>query len=274
MKVGVDSNQLEELQYLLKMLVSKDLPNTEKAMADGAAIVRDTWKEFALGGPLPGITEPLKRPNRAYADSIRLIQTGPFSYEIFSESKIAEQIENGTKELDMKTTHPYGPRSRVSDEGFPYLIVPMLWGTEEGTARVGPRNIVPKSLLKMMRDKDKFRASKVKSETIQSPNYAGKMVDRHTYKWGSRVKGSEVQGTAEQQSLTNGMVRFEVGKKGRRYGSYLTFRVISAKQLVTKPYSWIRPATPPRHVVQAVAENTKDYIEEMVENAIKGDLGK
>jgi hypothetical protein len=71
-----------------------------------------TWKERTCG------VAPLKKGSVEYAKSIRAQATSRFGHEIYSEAKIADQIENGAKELDMKTTHPFGPRSRVAKRLF------------------------------------------------------------------------------------------------------------------------------------------------------------
>ena len=245
------------------------MPKTAAALEAGAKHIQGVWVDFANGGPLPGVTEPLKRPNGGYARSIKTKQTGRFEHEIFSEAKIADWIENGTEQLDMKITHTKGPRSRVSKEGVPYLIVPFQWGTKEGTARAGPKNIVPKNLLSLMRSK-RFKQSSVKNETYQSPNKRGDLVDRYTYSWGDRVKGSDFAGTVEQKSFANGMVRFEQGESGgKRYGGYFTFRIISAN---SPKNSWIKPATPARHVTRAVAGVTQESVNAMVDAALLEDM--
>jgi hypothetical protein len=269
MKISLNNPQLEELQYQLKLLEKGNFPNTEAAFTTGAKIIQKTWRDYALGGPLSGVS-PLKNGSGSYARSIKTKKTGVFDHEIYSEAEIADWIENGTKELDMKSTHPYGPRSRISKDGVHYLIIPFQWGTKEGTKRVGPKNIVPKSLLTLMRSK-RFKKSSVKNETYQSPNARGNMVDRWTYTWGDRARGSDFTGTIEQKIFADGMVRFEQGAKGgKRYGGYFTFRIISENSPAN---SWKRKGTPARHVTRAVAQETQEVINTMVEGSITEDLG-
>jgi hypothetical protein len=274
--VGTNNPRLEELQFLLAKMGQRagTLPRTAAALNAGAELIQDTWQKYATGEtPMPGL-----KPSGSYAKSIRTKPLGEFEHEIFSEAKIAERIENGTEELDMKKTHPYGPRSRVSKKGIPYLIVPFQWGTKEGTKRVGAKNIIPKQLLNMMLSK-KFKKSTVKSDSQspnapRSPNARGEMVARNTYTWGDRTRGSDFSGTIEQKRFTNGMVRFEQGTaadspQGKRYGGYFTFRVISANSPAN---SWIKPATPALHVAEIVAKETRKDVEAMVDAAIKEDF--
>ena len=271
MKVGTNNSHLEELQYYLAKMGTQTrvLPYTADAMKHGAERIRDKWRGFAEGGQLDGV-KPLKNGSRRYTESIQTNQTGPFEHEIYSDAEIADWIENGTKELDMKTTHPYGPRSRVSKKGVPYLIVPFQWGTEEGTIRSGPRNIVPKDLVSLMLNKKKFKQSKTvvsaDKSTHTKPNAAGVEVGRAKYQWGGRLN--------KDLGDMAGMVRFEQGSATdnpdrRRYGGYFTFRIISAK---SPKNSWIKPATPARHVTQALVRDTQEYITKLVELSIAEDL--
>jgi hypothetical protein len=277
MEIATDNPYLAELQFQLAKLGQGSLPSTAGAMEAGAGIIRDTWKDFAKGGSLPGISESLKRPNGGYARSIRVEKIAPFQFEIYSEAKIAEMIENGTKEHDMKTTHPFGPRSRVSKEGFPYLIVGFRWGTppKNGETRVGFKNIMPSSIYNIIKNKKKFRQTKVLNTMHNEANYSGQQVERHEYSgadgkggWGDYLKpGADDEMTPNMEGMSS-----MVGQDGKAAG-YFTFRVISAKQLVTRPFSWIKPAMPARPVTRAVAKNTEQAIGAMVDAAIMEDLG-
>jgi hypothetical protein len=273
-EVSLNNSRLEELLFLIRKLEG-GLPNTEEAMAAGAAKIQSAWQNYALGKKrLPGVAA-LKKPSGKYAESIRTEQTGAFKHEIFSEAEIADRIENGAEELDMKKTHPFGPRSRVSNKGIPYLIIPFRWGTpgDKKNQRVGFGNNVMTAGAYYQISKKPFGASRVTASADQSdyktPNAKGDMVGRAQYRdkngkstWGSRLRGSDFSGTVEQKTRMDGMVRFENGfdkngKIGKRYGGYLTFRVISAK---SPAGSWIKPAEPAYHVTRGVKEYTEDEV--------------
>jgi hypothetical protein len=279
-KIAENNPHLEELQYLLASASAGVLPGTARAMEKAAGFIQGTWREFALGRKeLSGVV-PLKNGSIKYAQSIRTEAIGQFSHEIYSEAKIADWIENGTEELDMKTTHPFGPRSRVSKKGVPYLIIPFRWGTpgSKKNPRVGfGNNVITagtyRQLLKRSFDASRVTVSPANSTTM-TPNARGEMVGRVQYEWGSRLRGGDFAGTIEQKTRMAGMVRFENGydkngKISKRYGGYFTFRVISAN---SPKNSWIKPATPPRHVTRAVMNETRETIEQMVDEAIEGDI--
>jgi hypothetical protein len=246
------------------------LPKTAGAIDKLAAAIQEQWMGYAGGADnIPGVT-PLEHPKGGYAKSIKIDNTkGWYEREIYSEAKAAGFIENGTKEIDMKDTHTKGPKSRIvkngPNKGKPYLIVPFQWGTTSSA-----RNIVPASIQRLMLSAE-FKASKV-TGTKPEPeiNYRGEMIDRWSYDWGDRIKREDVSGTERQKNRINGLVRFEEGEYyGKRYGGYLTFRIIPSWGVK----GWIKPATPAKNVTRRLSELWQERAGAFVENAVRGDLG-
>jgi hypothetical protein len=260
---------------LLRQLVEK-MPgaglNKDRAPATVAAFknakdtIRGYWAGWAMGGKLDGINN-IKSPSPNLAASIKTKDLAPFNAEIYSESPHAERIQKGTPRLDMKTTHPYGPKSRVSKEGIPYLIVPFRWGTpnDKAGARAHFANFIPVPMFnvikKMETSKRLAKYDKKKNiiggQTHFEANYTGDAIERSDYAWGGRHT---------DEGNMNGMVRMS-GK-----GGYFTFRVISAAQLVTRPYSWIRKAVEPVDVIGALERTARPTIERLIEEGMKADL--
>jgi hypothetical protein len=281
MNIAMDNDILQQLQMALVRFGAKSMPSTAATMRIGAHDIAERWRGFASGGSLKGV-KPLVRPNRSYALGVKVQRLGPFEYEIFNESKTAQQIEEGTPELDMKTTHPYGQKSRVAqsgpNKGVPYLIVPFRWGTPgtKRNPRVGFRNVMPQVVYNIVKNKMKFRQTKTtvpadKSD-FMTPNASGEMVGRAQY---SDVTGKKAWGDTLSAdmggSVTNNMVGMSsmVGQNGRAAG-YLTFRVISAASPLG---SWIKPKVEPRHVVSALADDSRDMMNTLIEEAVREDLG-
>jgi hypothetical protein len=220
-----------------------------------------------MGDTITGIPS-IRRPNGKLAQSIGIKSNGPFDAEIYTESPYARRIRDGTPELDMKTTHPFGRKSRVSEEGIPYLIVPFRWGTpnKEGEARAHFGNFIPVPMFNQIK---KMKTSKrlaeydkegniTGGETHLEANYSGEDIERSDYAWGGRYKG---------EGNMNGMVRMAGG------GGYFTFRVISALQLVTSPFSWIRKAVPPIDVVSALEQKVRPVVEDVIQAGLEADVG-
>ena len=274
MNIAADNSALAELQFLLARMGAQSgvLPATAAAMNAGAHLIQEKWRGFAMGGDLQGV-ERLNSPSAGYARSIKVRRLRPFQYEIYSESRIAERVENGTPDLDMKTTHPFGPRSRVSEDGVPYLIIPIRWGTPN---TVGFKNIMPESVYGIVR---KFKKMKTKvsadDSQVKTPTARGahsiiaaretvyNQVGRAQYNTGfGRLNGAEF-GDME------GMVRTHESTGKNRAGGYFTFRVISAN---SPAGSWIRRGEAARPITRALAGYSNRFIEEMVDSAIKEDL--
>lgn len=273
--ISVDNDVLQQFQAALARSGSGGFPGVSAALEDSAEGVRKMWQGFARGGNLEGI-ESLKRPRGGYARSIKTRNYGPFNYEVYSDAKVAEWIENGTEELDMKTKHPFGPRSRKAqtgkNKGYPYLIVPFRWGTPR---TVGFRNIMPREVYNIVKNKVKFRQTKTTvsadKSSVMTPNASGEMVGRAQYSdvtesksWGDRLTADMGEGVTDNMV---GMSRM-VGKNGKAAG-YLTFRIISAAPGAS---GWIKPAMKPRPVTQTVANLSRNGINDAVEAAIMGDL--
>jgi len=273
MNIAVNDQALYEILTRLSPF-GRNLPMTETAAKTAASYIRDAWRGYAMGGSLGGI-EKLKNPNGGYARSIKINRRGPLSYEIISEAQIAEWLESGTPSFDMKKTHTKGPRSRISEEGYPYLIVPFQWGTpgKKGQKPVGFRSVMPINVYKIVSKFNKMttlvdaKNSNKKTPNNQTPS---QMVGRAQYNKGyDRLSGAEFAGTVEEKTRMDGMVRAEDSTGKDRAAGYFTFRVISAK---SPPGSWINPGIRARPVTQAVANSTRKFVEESIGDALRGDL--
>jgi hypothetical protein len=269
MNVTLDSALLQQLQSTLPgMFGQKRAPATSAAFDTSAMLVREKWQRWAMGETVDGIPN-IKTPSGRLAHSIKIKRIGPFDAEIYSDSPHAQRIQDGTPELDMKTTHPYGPKSRVSKEGFPYVIVPIRWGAGGKKAHWG--NFIPKLLYdsqfaKMKTSKKTGYVNEKTNEIVghvhTEPNYAGQDVIRNEYAWGDRHEGD---------GNMSGMVR--MGNDNGKGSTYFTFRVISALQLITAPRSGIGKAIPAIDVAGAIANETRPLVEELIQAGLEADFG-
>ncbi|GHU38406.1 hypothetical protein FACS1894172_21850 [Spirochaetia bacterium] len=200
-------------------------------------------------------------------------------YEIVSNAPHAAYLEYGTKSIDFKKTHPYGPRSRQGENG-PYVIVPFRWGTP-GTSsnpRVGFRNVMPKAVYAIAK---KFDMSHVNSETYFTPNAFGQLVERYTHDWGGRLRAEQTGG----DDTMTGMVRSEgytwtKGGQREQSSGYLTFRIISAKKPPDwdkRPHkkswenTWKKPEQAPRPITGTIAKVMEPEVSKIIEQGIAED---
>jgi hypothetical protein len=293
MNISLDNDVLQQFQMALARFGKRSMPGVSAAVGRSASVIRDIWRGFAMGGSLPGISENLKNPGGGYARSIKIDRKGPFDYEVYSDARVAGWIENGTDELDMKTTHPFGPRSRMGKSGYPYLIVPFRWGTPgtKRNPRVGFRNVMPEEIYNIVKNKAKFRqtATTVSADNsgFKTPNAKGDMVGRARYSditkkkpWGDTLTAGDIEGSKpwgvaltpdKEEAMSNNMAGMSrmLGQNGRSAG-YLTFRVISAAPGTT---GWIKPAMKARPVTRAVAAMAREPVNRAIDEAIREDLG-
>lgn len=270
MTVGPSDPTLYKLIAVFKHAAKKEFPSTEKAFGMAAQLVQYTWKQFAMGAG-----GHIKNPSGNYAKSIQTSQKGAFRYTVFSDSDYAEVIEYGAPEIDLKKTLPYGPKSRMGQNG-PYLIVPIRHGTPDSRTNPMPSQMYQqiRSRMNTMTEggRPAFEKSTVGKETYNSANAHGQMVQRHTYKWGNRVYNSPF-------SNMEGMVAFDVPSGGQeKRTSYVTFRVVSAnppkhsKAQQGWDKSWVVPAREGKHITEKVVEYSQEMVKDMIKKGIEQDL--
>jgi hypothetical protein len=268
MTIMPKSEYLAVFYAKMKKIGAGNMPRTTQAFKSAADVIATVWKGYATGTPMPDGSKPLK--SASYAAGVKVQQGGPFEYTIYNDSKMADTIEKGSPQADMKLTHPYGKKSRVSKKGIPYLIIPFRWGTPGTGGHF--RNIIPEiyAMLRAEIKAGEFVRTQITGTTHAEPNFAGEGVARAEYKgedgrdgWGSVLKG--VGGNMEGMSAMD----TDTGKKAG--SGYMTFRIISAD---SPAGSWIKPAVPPRKITQFVADNTRDIVTEMIQAGMLKDVGR
>jgi hypothetical protein len=63
----------------------------------------------------------------------------------------------------------------------------------------------------------------------------------------------------------------DTSTKNQKYSGYYTFRVISADGT---PGSWIKPATPARHITEGVVREVQKGVDNLFDAAFMKDLGR
>ena len=246
------------------------LPNTANAFRQAAQYVHNVWVRYLSGeqelngvGFLDGVTSAMVR-------SIRIKHNSDFDYTILSDNRQLEEKTKGSKdvEYDMKKTHPYGKKSRVTqtgkNKGVPYLIIPFRWGTPNGkeTKRAHFNNVIPQANYE----------TNVKGLAISSvnalksyfeANAKGENIQRQGYNWAKNGRLTEDQAWDDRSV---GMVRMRdvTGSK------YFTFRIISAKSPIG---SWIyhKKGKPAVDMMGALESTVKPKVDSMIAAGVKAD---
>ena len=280
--IEYDLSELKKLvDNSVKGMTTAALPNTNAAFQAASNKVRQMWVGFLTGSyTLPGIDTP----DKVTSAMVRSIQSQnktnetEFHHIVFSENRQLEQLDKGTKEVeyDMKQTHPYGKKSRVTktgkNKGVPYLIIPFRWGTpnQKGAKRAHFNNFIPQ----------KNYETSVKGLEISSvnalknyfeKNFKGENVQRQGYDWAKNGRLTEDQawevvGRNGNVYTSAGMVRM----KDVTGSSYFTFRIISAK---SPAGSWIyhKDAKPALNYMTALETAAKPEVEKIIRQGIKAD---
>lgn len=195
---------------------------------------------------------------------------------VYSDSKQLEQLTDGTPdvEYDMKKTHPYGRKSRVSAKGIPYLIIPFRWGTpnDKGTKRAHFNNFIStKQYITNVLPMDKSLVLKRDENNLRyEKNFKGELIERARYSWKDRLSDDDSENFESVNGKTynnSGMVRM----KDVKGSTYFTFRIISAN---SPEGSWIykRKGKPGVDMIGALERAVQPEFERRIQNALNIDV--
>ena len=190
-----------------------------------------------------------------YYHSIKWRFTSPdnSSAEIFTEYKLAKEIEDGRPAKDLKQILQRSPRVRVSQSGSRYLYIPFRHSVEE-LKSAGLYNAVKPT----KNDRNGFLSSTIRETTLRESHVRTNMlVHKQNYAWGSRLK---VEGKHNHlYRFDTSTVNPETGKK-QTHSNYLTFRTMSSTSS-----GWIIPARPGLKL----AEQTENWLQREAYGIVK-----
>jgi len=268
-QIEYDLTELKNLaENFTRNMTEAALPNTAAAFNKAAIMVRQMWTNYLMGSePLSGINY-MDGVTSAMVRSIKSRQNGDFDYTVYSDNRQLEQKTHGQKEVeyDMKQTHPYGKKSRVSKKGIPYLIIPFRWGTpnQKGTKRAHFNNVIPQMNYETSVKGLQLSAVNEAKKYFEN-NFKGESIARQGYDWAKKGRLTKDQAWDDRSV---GMVRM----KDVRGSTYFTFRIISASPNVPAN-SWIyhKDAVPGVDVLAALERTAKPKIERIIEDGIAAD---
>ena len=258
-----DFKEFKELTSVFSSLASGAFPNLAATTENAAHQVGQAWRDFLSGEDNLDIKLPEDaKINGKMIQSVKTDSSDGINWSVHSENEQMQKLAQGEPEVkyDMKKTHPYGNKSRVSKKGIPYLIIPFRWGTpnEKGTKRRW-NNVIPQKEYRMF-----VKGLELSNRTnLVHPesNYKGQAIDRSEYNWGGRLK----EDTAwDDRSL--GMVRMQNGTKS----TYFTFRVISAKS-PEKSWWYHKDGSSGIDIISALHRKFDDKIKVALEKALAED---
>lgn len=257
----VEIQGLNELAELLNAISDFGLVEEKQSAlaARIAVVVQAEWREVLTARRSE---VGLKRPQYGFAKGIRIKSVNQYNYKVVSESPYSKWMQEAESDFDMKKTHPYGKKSRVSKKGVPYLIVPFMHN-QPGAADGMPSTVFGD--LKKAVKKSGF-SFVLKSRSHTQANAKGEQIFRSSYQWGGRT--GKYEGDFSRYSGMVMMDRSFVNAAGqsRRESKAFTFRVISAK---SPSGSWIRKARPT--VIPYVVNKVRGEIESLADSVLFGE---
>lgn len=261
-------NLTEKFAQTIENAPEAALPNTAAAFERAAHYVHNMWTGYLRGEtPLQGI-DFMSGVTSAMVRSIRTKHLGDLEYEISSDSIQLEQKIHGSKEVeyDMKQTHPYGKKSRVSKKGIPYLIIPFRWGTpnQKGTKRAHFNNFIPQKNYETSVKGLELSSVNALKKYFEA-NYKGEDIQRQGYDW---AKNGRLKDDQAWDDRSIGMVRMKDVASGK--STYFTFRIISAKSPAN---SWIyhKDAVPAIDMLGALERTVKTEVDKIINEGVNLD---
>lgn len=259
------------------------------AMTEATNMIHDQWVEKIKRVPSVWHVE-----RTAYIQSLqqRVDMSGPLmTGEVWTDYKLAEDIERGRPERDLKKMLDTSPNVRRTEAGKRFLIIPMRHNTPGHGALANdmpkPVYLVAKSLpassvaSNVMRPAGQvmrmgpggMRPSPNQSPFLSNQTTKGKyLVAGNTYNWGGRIPSNPAlgQGFAKLKpehsaSIYSGMVKMNTSSQKAKSSEYMTFRVMTSDQ----DGKWIIPAQPPRYLALSTADELRPSIEALFQRALQ-----
>lgn len=261
---------LSTLRSSFSAITREILPRVREAVGGIAAQGQKDWANAVMKAP--GIWAEEKKQ---YASSIKWEYTGDFSARIWTEYKLADQIEQGRPARDLKLMLNTSLKVRVAQQGKHagqrYLVVPLQHNTPGNSAHA---QAMPSAIYEAALQLAPSRVTGIGKRESGTGAWSPKtrsplMVPQRQYEWGGRIEGNMMNGfTRDQTRRYDGMVRFETSGKGKsKHSTFLTFRVMGEWSS-----GWVVPAQPGRQFVTQVVGRLQPIAEQVIGKAVQLDL--
>jgi hypothetical protein len=272
------SLQLPSVDQLIRVINGATFPLAAKAVAAIASETSFRWKESVARARL---WQGEKTP---YIQSIKVRVLNDLNMEVYSDYKYAQEIEEGRPPRDLKLMLNTSTKTRVSQKGRRFLVIPMRHNTP-GNDALAPA--MPTSVYELAKEMiptevtgmgQRYSGEEVNlsptsgmTHSGQNPNFLSNpatksafMVPRANYSWGGKLsRGALLAAGASKQDakLFAGMVRMKESTGG---STYLTFRTLAEGSP-----GWITKPVPGKHIAQKVAQQMQPLATAAIGEAMK-----
>jgi hypothetical protein len=272
------SLQLPSVDQLIRVINGATFPLAAKAVAAIASETSFRWKESVARARL---WQGEKMP---YIQSIKVRVLDDLNMEVYSDYKYAQEIEEGRPPRDLKLMLNTSTKTRVSQKGRRFLVIPMRHNTpgNDALAPAMPTSVyelaaemIPTEVTGMGQrysgEEVNLSPTSGMTHSGQNPNFLSNpatksafMVPRASYQWGGKLsRGALVSAGVSKKDakLFAGMVRMKESTGG---SAYLTFRVMAEGSP-----GWITKPVPGKHIAQRVAQGMQPLATAAISEAMK-----
>lgn len=264
MRVSIDLSGVQGLSVIAEAGVYGNLAVAVGRVAQEGV---ERWRRLVQVAPL------WSGEIAAYAATVRAHQVGAYAWEILSDYKYVEDIENGRPAYDLKRMLDTSPKVRTTKKGQRYLIIPMRHNTPGQTA------LAPAMSAEIYAEAKELAPSRIVGHGIRRSGLNATDVNTRRpmevrarrYLWGGRLPAGLAPKLKEHHTSDPyaGMVRMDARTPGgKRYSTYLTFRIMGEWQ----SGKWILPAKSGLHLAQAVADSLQRSAAVEFPRAIQADI--
>jgi len=215
-----------------------------------------------------------------YEDSLKRSMTGDFSGEIWTHLKLAEEIDEGRPERDLKRMLDSSTKVRVSGEGNRYLIIPFRHNIPGQTAwnKAMPTQIYAQAK-KLAQSRLTGKGMRPTGEGyaggtfLSDPKTKSKyLVASSSYDWNGRLPAglAEKMKPHHTTDIYAGMVKMAANSKKGKSSTYLTFRIMS--EAPNQKDKWIIGQKPGLFLAKDIEQKIQGIAEKSFSSAVAADL--
>jgi len=265
--ISADLPNVDDVLRAIERAGKGELPHTRDAVRSATIdLVQRTWIEYASGAWV-SYSGGIFRVKSVTGEYVRSIQDGlrfldDLTGEVFTTSPHAKIIEDGIEPFDMKAGLLASPKAKVGKDGKKYITVPYRHGTPGSVTM----QAMPKSVYNLANNLGFSRRNGMIKAFFTGRRYTwnGKLTES-THGQRSHSGDHPGVGYTWKTGQYSGMVR--MGKQG--HTQYLTFRRVSEN---SDPRSWKHPGVMPRPIREAVIENTREDVLQLIRRGFEMDL--
>jgi hypothetical protein len=272
------SLQMPSVDDLVRIINGATFPLAAKAVAAIASETSFRWKESVARASL---WQGEKTP---YIQSIKVRVLNDLNMEVYSDYQYAQEIEEGRPPRDLKLMLNTSTKTRVSQKGRRFLVIPMRKNSP-GNEALAPA--MPMSVYELAKEMiptevtgmgQRYSGEEVHLSPTSGMTHSGQnpgflsnpatksayMVPKANYQWGGKLSRGALlaAGVSKQDAkLYAGMVRMKESTGG---SAYLTFRVMAENSP-----GWVTKPVPGKHIAQKVAQQMQPLATAAIGEAMK-----